>query len=166
MQIVSKIADVRSAMDQFHEDLPESPGLASRLGQAHAFYVLPDKQGKPRFGFSKFVGYRGLTAANYLKNYKKLNGLNTEHALKPWFQEVMPGSSTYDELYEQLSDWLAQYDKRPRQGKKQHTRIMVLKPEADEDRSHETSNREILDLLIIVAKMLPVHQRSELRSSL
>jgi len=127
---------------------------------------LSDDNGDSRFGFSKFVGYRGLTGEDYLNNYKRLSGINTEHALKPWFDEVKPGSSTYEELYSELSDWMGQFGKRPRGGDSQHTRIMVLKPEYADESEPESDNRALIGLLIEVAKKLPVSQRAELRAAI
>lgn len=170
MQTVRNVDDVVASMEQFQSDLPLYPDLAGRLGQAHAFYVVPDNDGNNRFGFSKFIGYRGLTAETYLNSYKQLNGINTEHALKPWFDEVKPGSLTYDELFEELAEWMAGFGKKPRGGDSQYTRIMVLKPEytsqAEEVLDGKRDDRRLLNLIVAVADMLPVSQRGELRALL
>jgi hypothetical protein len=165
MQLVSNLNEIVEAMDRFHEELPRSEGLAGRLGQAHAYYMVPDKNGVARFCFSKFIGYRGLNADKYLNQYKKLNGRNTEHALKPWFEEVLPGSSTYETLYAQLAGWLAEYGKTPRGGTLHYTRIMVLKPEWQAVDAAESDDRKLLELLIAVAATLPLAQRNELRAA-
>lgn len=166
MQAVRSIADVMAAMDQFQRDLPNSPGLAARLGQAHAYYVIPDEDGRNRFGFSKFLGYRSLTAETYLKHYKELSGINTEHALKDWFDEVKPGSSSYRLLFSELAEWMAQFGKKPRGGESQYTRIMVIKPEYIQEAGEARPDRRLLDLLIAVADLLSPAQRNELRAVL
>ena len=153
-------------MDQFHKDVPQAPELAGRLGQAHAYYVVPDADGKNRFGFSKFIGYQGLTAEIYLSRYKELNGLNTEHALKPWFDEVKPGSITYEQLFDELSEWMVGYGKKPRGGTSQYTRIMVLKPEFVAEADEAKDDRRLFELVAAVADMLPISQRNELRALL
>lgn len=166
MKAVSSIVDVMAAMDQFQRDLPNSPGLVSRLGQAHAYYVIPDENGRNRFGFSKFLGYRGLTAEIYLKHYKELSGINTEHALKDWFDEVKPGSSTYRLLFSELAEWMGEYGKKPRGGESQYTRLMMIKPQYMKEVGEARPDRRLLDLLIAVADLLPPVQRSELRAVL
>jgi hypothetical protein len=166
MELVSSLDEISHVMDRFHQELPDSDGLAGRLGQAHAYYVLPDEQGEPRFCFSKFLGYRNNSARKYLKSYNHLDGRNTEHALKPWFQEVLPGSSTYETLFARLTDWLAGYGKRPRGGDFQHTRIMVLRPEWIEPVASASTDRKLLELLIAVAVTLPIAQRNELRAAI
>lgn len=166
MHAVRNINDVIAAMEQFHRDLPNAPGLIARLGQAHAYYVIPDEEGRNRFGFSKFLGYKGLTAASYLQHYKELSGINTEHALKDWFDEVKPASSTYRHLFDELSEWMGQYGKKPRGGESQYTRLMVIKPEFMKDVEEVRPDRRLLDLMIAVADLLPAVQRNELRSVL
>ena len=167
MEIVSRFEEVERAMRQLHEDLRRSPGLAGRLSQAHAFYVLPDENGENRFGFSKFLGYPGLTAEIYLNNYKNLDGRNTEHALKPWFEEVLPGSQSYAELYEELREWLATYGKKPRGGEVHQVRIMVPSERYAKSKSPKAKqNRHLVELLIEVSAMLTPAERSRLRAAI
>lgn len=164
--LVSSLEDVVDAIKALNLALPDTPGLASRLGQAHAFYVIDDDGPNPQFGFSKFVGYRNLPPAKYLKDYKALDGRNTEFALSEWFDEVREGSPLYRDLFAKLSNWMASYGKRPRGGSKQKLRIMILRPEYRGDDSSLPNDRKLLELLIAVADMLPGAQRLELRSTL
>ena len=116
-------------------------------------------------GFSKFVGYDSLPPPEYLLHYKKLDGRNTEHALKPWFEEVTPGTSAYKRLFDKLSDWLASYGKKPRAGAQQQVRIMVVRPDLRSPPAI-SEDRRLLKLLVAVADLLPTTQRLELRSAL
>ncbi len=162
-KLVSNHEQVLKAIRLLNQSLEIDPILADRLGQAHAFYVDYDDGGEPLFGFSKFVGYADLSPQAYIRQYKSLDGRNTEHALAPWFDEVSPGSKLYAELYGKLASWMGRYGKRPRGGKTQHLRIMVVKPEYKSP-AREADDRALLDLLIKVVGMLPTHQRQELRA--
>ena len=165
-QIVQSPDEAMQAIRLLNQELPHSPELAGRLGQAHAYYVLDEDSREPLFGFSKFVGYKALTAKSYLRDYKNLTGINTEHALSAWFEEVRHGSSQYNELIQKLSTWMGQYGKRPRQGASQKLRLMVLKPQFRTPVAASDGDRDLLKLLIAVAGQLPTHQRLELRAAL
>ena len=165
-KLVKSFEEARSGIEALHDAVPTNLALADRLGQAHAFYTVQGKNGEALFGFSKYVGYAEMDPATYLRHYKALDGRNTEHALAPWFDEVRWGSPAYLDLYGKLTDWLAVYGKRPRNGKSQHVRIMVAKPDAATDAAGAKEDRRLLDLLIAVADSLPVGQRHELRNGL
>ena len=163
------VSDIDSALDgirSMNMHLPNFPHLADRLGQAHAFYVIEQENGEPLFGFSKYVGYEKMTPEIYLQTYKDLNGRNTEHALSKWFEEVRLGTPAYTAFFAKLIDLLSLYGKRPRSGKSQQVRFMVIRPEYRERDHSEGSDRKILDLLLAVANTLPTGQRHELRASL
>ena len=166
MKLAQSLDSVLDAIRRLNGALDSHPALADRLGLAHAFYVLERDGEVPLFGFSKFVGYEKLSAEQYLDNYSVLDGRNTEYALKPWFDEVRPGTADYARLYSQLEAWLDQYGKRPRGGKAQKVRIMVVRPELREARPGAPEDRRLLDLMLAVADLLPVTQRHELRAAL
>jgi hypothetical protein len=165
-KLVTNLDSAVAGIEGMDGALKECPDLAERLGQAHAFYVHERPNGELRFGFSKFVGYQDMTPERYLRDYKELDGRNTEHALSTWFEEVRPQSRAYRELFDRLSDWLAGYGKRPRGGTSQQVRLMVVRPEYRESTDETTDDRKLLDLLIAVADTLPTRQRHELRASL
>lgn len=166
MKLAQSLDSVLDAIRQLNVDLDSHPELADRLGLAHAYYVLEQDGEGPLFGFSKFVGYEKLSAEQYLNNYGDLNGRNTEYALKPWFEEVRPGTPDYARLYSELESWLDQYGKRPRGGDAQKTRIMVVRPELREARVGKAEDRRLLELMLAVVDLLPVTQRHELRAAL
>ena len=164
--LVSSLDQALNAIRVLNVSLPSNPDLADRLGQAHAFYVLEENAKPALFGFSKFVGYEGLTPAAYLRNYKQLDGRNTEHALSKWFEELRHGSPAYGKLFNELASWMAQFGKRPREGKRQKVRLMVVRQEFRDPESANNGDRRLLELMLAVADMLPIEQRHELRSKL
>ncbi len=165
-KLVTDHKEATANIVRLNQVLPTNPQLADRLAHVHAFYPHTLKDGSVIFGFSKFIGYQGLTDQQYLRDYKKLNGLNTEHALSKWFDEVAIGSPAYKKLFIELCNWLDQFGKKPRGGKKQSARFMVLKPELEEQRHEGEQDRRLLDLMLAVADLLPTHQRHLLRSAL
>ena len=166
MKLAQSLDSVLDAIRRLNAELDNHPVLADRLGLAHAYYVLEQDGKAPLFGFSKSVGYERLSAEQYLNNYAELDGRNTEHALKPWFDEVRTGTPEYARLYSELEAWLDQYGKRPRGGKAQKVRIMVVRPELREVQPGTSEDRRLLELLLAVSDLLPVTQRHELRAAL
>lgn len=166
MKLAQSLDSVLDAIRRLNAELDNHPELADRLALAHAFYVLERESESPIFGFSKFVGYEKLSAEQYLNNYTELDGRNTEHALKPWFDEVRPGTPEYVRLYSELEAWLNQYGKRPRGGEAQKVRIMVVRPELRDAQPSTSEDRRLLELLLAVSDLLPVTQRHELRAAL
>lgn len=160
MRLITKAQQVFENMANFSRELATSPELADRLGLVHAWYIDTRNTKHPTFGFSKFIGYEGLTAATYLRDYKNLNGRSTEWALKDFCEELHPNSRPYAAYHAQLTDWLAGYGKTPRNP----VRLMVLKAPPEHDT--EAQDRRLLDLLAAVADLLPLDQRHELRSRL
>lgn len=160
MKLVTKAHQVFENMSNFSRELAKSPELADRLGLVHAWYIDARDPDRPMFGFSKFVGYEALTASTYLREYKTLNGRNTEWALKEFCEELHPESGQYEEYHEKLADWLAEFGKTPRNP----VRLMILK--SDPENASEAKDRRLLELLTAVADLLPLDQRHELRSRL
>ncbi len=162
MQLVTNLKEVIDAIKLLQDEVNNSPELASRLRQAHAFYIDDNGVDGPLFGFSKFVGYVGLNADTYLRGAKYRSGTNTENALSAFFEEIDPGSNLYKTYYNKLTSWLTQYGKTPRKG----VRLMVLKSEYRGEPACEGEDRRLLDLLISVSDLLPTQQRHELRGRL
>lgn len=160
MKLVTRAEQVLGNMARLSEELVNAPELADHLGYAHAWYIDAENPEQPVFGFSKFIGYVGLDAAAYVKDYKKLDGRNTEWALKEFCEELRPGSPQFEEYHDQLTEWLANFGKTPRNP----VRLMVLKAEPQNEEGAE--DRRLLELLAAVADMLPLEQRHELRSRL
>lgn len=162
MQLVTAPEEAIDNINRLQPELDRSPALASRLGQAHAFYIDDRGADDPLFGFSKFVGYVGLNAETYLDGAKERSGTNTEHALSSFFEELPEGSKLYRFYHAKLTEWLAQYGKSPRK----NVRLMVLKPEHRGEIQEDNADRRLLDLMVSVADLLPAQQRQELRARL
>ena len=160
MQLVTNANQAFDNITALTNELACVPELADRLGLVHAWYIDARNPDCPAFGFSKYIGYKALSGARYLKKYKSLDGRNTEWALKRFCEELHPRSRLYKAYHDKLADWLAEFGKTPRNP----VRLMVLKP--DLERADETEDRRILELLAAVADILPLDQRLELRSRL
>lgn len=160
MNLITNTIQAFDNIERLSQELSNSTDLVDRLGLVHAWYIDDRNPEKPLFGFSKFIGYEGLNAEDYINNSKKLDGRNTEWALKEYCEELQPNSPQYNDFHDQLTVWLAGFGKKPRS----KVRLMVLKKEAIE--TFETDDRRLLELMKVVADLLPLHQRHELRSQL
>ncbi|WP_170381960.1 hypothetical protein [Ruegeria atlantica] len=160
MNLISDAQQALDNIDRLQTELAQSPELVERLGLVHAWYVDTRDKDHPRFGFSKFVGYKKLDSKIYLDNYKDLDGRNTEWILKDFFDELQPGTTDYQHYHEELTDWLGGMGRSPRK----KVRIMVLKPQFFDQEMDE--DRRLLELLKAVVAMLPLQQRLELRGYL
>ena len=108
---------VRDAIHRFAEEIRRSPELARRLSHARSWYADQDKDGRWRFGPSKFVGYEGLDAETYLDlSNRGLDGRKTEPRLQRWFTELDSSTDLYACLIPQLSAFLTVHGKVPNMG--------------------------------------------------
>ena len=157
---------VFKAIECLNRELAGHPELVKRLGTVHAFYALEKEGGATLFGFSKFVGYEGMSARRYLdwNVYALLDGGRTERHLSQWFEDVSQDSAKYEQIHEHLVNWLQLYGKRPREG----VRINVLKPEftglaASQDALDDSVDVD-LDKSYIEGKLFPAfttrHERN------
>lgn len=158
MKLITTQEQVYANMDRLNHELAISQQLADRLGLVHAWYVDARDPSFPKFGFSKFIGYVGLDHGSYLAQYKNLNGRNTEWALKQFADELTMDSPQYDEYHQKLADWLSDFGKSPRNP----VRLMILK--SNTLHSETPEDRRLLELVLAVVDLLPLHQRHELRS--
>lgn len=161
MRLVVTAREAIEGIRRLQAEVARAPALADRLGLAHAYYIDDHDPDRPLFGFSKWIGYWGLTAETYLATYEALNGRNTEWALREFFIELHPGTPDYRAYHARLTDWLAQFGKAPRK----KVRLMALKPEFREA-APAGEDRRLLDLMIAVADLLPIEQRLALRERL
>jgi len=161
MRLVVTAKEAIEGIHGLQRELARSAALADRLGLVHAYYIDDRDPERPVFGFSKWIGYKGLTAESYLENYEALNGRNTEWALREFFDELRPGTPAYRAYHAKLTDWLTLFGKSPRK----KVRLMMLKPECREAKP-AGEDRRLLDLMIAVADLLPTEQRLALRERL
>ena len=165
-KLVSNADQALENIRRLSSELAKTPELADRVSMAHAWYIDARDPDYPVFGFSKFIGYKALTGAKYLKltgkkrknNDEGLDGRNTEWALKKFSEELREGSRQYKAYHNKLTDWLAEFGKTPRK----NVRLLILRP--DPEHVDETKDRRLLELLTAVIDFLPLDQRLELRS--
>lgn len=137
-QVTQNIIDYPNFVDA-------SPDLVDRLAMHRAWYAY--KVGNSwHFGSSKIVGYADLTPDAYLT--EDHDGRQTEATLQKWFVEVGTGHPLYEELWENLSQFLAGYGKNP--SKLARINIPISKVQADGGRNTEA----LINLIIEVAKGL------------
>ncbi len=164
MQLINSYEDAVRSIENLNKHLESHPSLADRLSLAHAYYVVGHDGPSPMFGFSKFVGYKDLSPADYLENYRNLDGRDTELALEPFFEQLNSDSGEYARLHEKLAEFLWRFGKRPRGGNKHQVRIMI--PSAPHIATSHGEDRRLLELIFAVSEMLPATQRHELRARL
>ena len=148
---------VRAGITGFRDEVRRNPQLRSRLAHARAWYAHQDEDGQWLFGPSKFVGYKGLTAEQYIEQADKgfLDGRRTEIQLKQWFEQLDPGTELHEQLRLALSDFLAEHNKAPNQ------KMRINIPREDHTDSQSGAGTPLLDLIVAVAESL---QSSELQA--
>jgi hypothetical protein len=141
--------------------LEENEELQRRASYHQSWYAFRDGDAW-LFGPSKFVGYEGIDADEYVSTSVERNGRATESHLKKWFAVVDKGS-LHDELADALAAFLAKFGRAPRA----KTRINVSRTQEATPRIAKSSDdRELVDLLIAVAKTLPAAARLKIKASI
>lgn len=75
--------DVVESVRAFNQGLKERQGLEDQLSYFRAWYYIPKQDA---VGPSKFIGYKGMTATEYMRSHSKvLDGRVTEPVLSQWF---------------------------------------------------------------------------------
>jgi hypothetical protein len=103
--------DVVESVKAFNGGLEEEGGLKNQLSFFRAWYYIPELDA---VGPSKFIGYKGMTAKEYMTRYNQdLDGRETEPILGRWF-EVLGRESVEDRLVTtRIEQLLQRYHKRP-----------------------------------------------------
>ena len=98
----------------YEECLASKPQMQDRIRRHAAWYAFREA-GVWHFGPSKFVGYEGITAKDYLASAKgSLDGRETESRLKRWFTPVDPASDQFHELMEAFKAFAMRHGKEPK----------------------------------------------------
>lgn len=148
---------------RFSKELEGSADLQSRLAYARAWYAYRDDDGEWHFGPSKFCGYQGMTAEEYVNDDPR-DGRRTERQLAQWFTEVPESDPLYEELTEGLTALLAEYGKAP--SAKMRLNVITEFYEAQIAAGDTPLDRTVADLMIAVAKRLPQAERNRVRAAL
>ncbi|MBU8546433.1 MULTISPECIES: hypothetical protein [Roseomonadaceae] len=161
-KLISSPATAIENIRRFEAEVCSSPAVQGRLAYARAWYAYKDELGTTHFGPSKFVGYQGLTAADYIgAGEDDRDGRRTEAQLRQWFAVIDPTSQLHDELNASLVEFLARFGKAP----STKMRINVLR-EVLETREQPDQLAAIVDLMVAVARLLPPSQLDILRKRL
>ncbi|HJR56791.1 MAG TPA: hypothetical protein VJ798_09445, partial [Rhizomicrobium sp.] len=123
----------------FEKDLAGNPKLAEIMSYGRAWYA---SRGGSRwvFGPSKFVGYERNSARIYLATHDQRDGRLTERVLSQWFEEVVPDTSLYRELYAFLREMFAKHGKSPNK----LARLHVLKTDLELSASTDGNSKSML----------------------
>ena len=160
--LATSLNAVLGAITRFRSEVQRNPQLRSRLAYARAWYAHQDEDGQWLFGPSKFVGYEGLTAEQYIKEAGNglLDGRRTEAQLQRWFEQLDPATELHEQLSSELSVFLAEYNKAPSQ-------LMRINIPIEEDTDGESGARApLLDLIVAVAESLQPPELEALRRRL
>ncbi len=162
-KIVSTQTQAEDNIRRFRTQLEGSALLVDRASYARSWYVYRDAQGNYCFGPSKFIGYLGMTATEYLNDDAR-DGRQTERKLAEWFTVIDETDDLYNELKGALSAFLAEFGKVP----SAKMRINVAKSylERQSVAQDGSADRELGDLIIAVAKRLSSAERKRVLSAL
>jgi uncharacterized protein (DUF433 family) len=119
MDLVTNADEAVDNIRRFASELSGSPELQSRLGTFKVWYAAPRLEGGHDLGPSKFVGYRGNTAAAHVENSGKhgmRHGNDAQDVLDVAFADVPAGSAEHRALWRELSHILSRYGRRPHKG--------------------------------------------------
>jgi hypothetical protein len=111
-KLVESINDVLENMRAFNKGLEENKPIRDQLPFFRQWYYIPVLD---MVGPSKFVGYKGMTVSEYMRDRVGMDGKNTDYALREFFGEVYlrsgegrPEAKYVRDLVKQL---LERYDK-------------------------------------------------------
>lgn len=110
---VQTYEDVVESVKAFNQGLEEDQSLRGQLSFFRAWYYIPELDA---VGPSKFIGYKGMTAKEYLTRHsQELDGRVTEPVLHGWFEDLDRASAEGQYVAEKVKQLLQRYNKRPSQ---------------------------------------------------
>jgi hypothetical protein len=157
-KVVASIREAIANIPRFEREVAKNADLRDRLPFARAWYAVREDDGW-HFGPSKFIGYQGLNADEYVAESQELDGRRTERQLNQWFVTVGETDPLFDELSEALREFLDKHGKVP----SNLARINVAR---DTYEANDGLDRAIADLMIAVARRLPAAEQKRLRAAL
>lgn len=153
IHLISSAAEATANILNYRNFIDESSSLIENLSMNRAWYAVRDESGW-HFGNSKVIGYANMHPRDY--NSQELNGRQTEVVLQKWFTEVGPDYEFYDELWHELTTFLATYGKVP----SKLARINVLTTEVVG--TDGVRQDAVCNMIVEVAKGLHADQRNSL----
>lgn len=112
-KIVTSIDDVAANIITYQSEIARFKGIQSRISQHRSWFAIKDEKENWIFGPSKFIGYSGNNANEYLKEYNRMDGRETEPALHEWFDTVPEGSALEASLKSEFREFASDYQKPP-----------------------------------------------------
>lgn len=156
-RLVSSVDQVIQNIIDYPTFVETSPELKDRLAMHRAWYAYKVED-HWHFGSSKIIGYAGLSPEAYLS--EDHDGRQTEATLQKWFMEVGPENPLHDELWEKLSEFLAEYGKNP-------SKLARINIPLSEVQVEDGSNTNALcNLIVEVSKGLTPEQIKAVRKRL
>lgn len=122
-RVVVTESEVVSNIKNYVNELSKEPTLAARIKQHPAWYAIEDSDGNWSFGPSKFIGYANANAKQYLAQYNRNDGRETEPALRQWFEPVDVHSAYGRQLHTAFVAFAERFGKTPHA----NWRVSVLK---------------------------------------
>lgn len=161
--IVSTLSQALRGIEHYGPELKRSEELQGRIAFARAWYAHKSEDGAWHFAPSKFCGYKGMTAEEYLNDDPR-DGRRAERQLQSWFTQVPETDELYEELSESLTAFLDKFGKPPSAA----IRINVTNEFFRNCGSVGDAPREriVADLLIAVAQGLTPAERARVRAAL
>lgn len=101
MELVQSLSEAEKNALRFQHVAKKRDSIAfKQLGRYSHWFYFPDHKA---FAPSKFVGYKGTTVANY---ESRGTGTDTTRKLSTFFTKLERPSQVFDNLLEDLSEWL------------------------------------------------------------
>lgn len=103
---------VRDNIDRYWETAHDHPDLIKDAARVKKWKAYRTSENEWRFGPSRFVGYKAMTADKYVERKESadggLNGTETEAHLRKWTENVPHGSRLHHQLLDALTEFLAE----------------------------------------------------------
>lgn len=99
---------VPESIHSFNEGLTQVADLETLLAYFRAWYYVPEGDA---VGPSKFIGYDGMTAAEYMDR-DDLDGRETEPILQRWFEVLEEGTPEYQYVEHKVMQLNSRFGKR------------------------------------------------------
>lgn len=156
---------VQDNIDRYWETAHDHPDLIKDAARVKKWKAYRTGEGEWRFGPSRFVGYKGMTAEKYVERKERadggLNGTETEAHLRKWTENVPHGSKLHHQLLDALTEFLA--DAGLNVGKGASFSLLTVEGAADDLDAFDTAHDDAeVDALVTLSKRLSEAQMQKL----
>lgn len=112
-RVAISVDEVVENIRRYNKEIDVQQRLAARIKQHPAWYAVQAGDNSWLFGPSKFVGYHGANAQDYLASYSRKDGRDTEPALSQWFEQVDKNSALGRQLWTSFVAFAQRFGKTP-----------------------------------------------------